>query len=849
MVIRSDWSWLTGCENATSFTIYPIWQANTYTISFNANGGSGAPGNQTKTHGVDMTLSTTKPTRTGYTFLGWAESASATSAAYQPGGKYTRNEAKTLYAVWKANTLSVVYNSNGATLIKSQGNVIDEATLATIPQIINYTDSYPDGLWNGNNANALFLEKTGYSFKSTSWNTKADGTGISLDWNMGFDSGKDLGNALGVDFSSGNKTVTLYAVWVPITTTLYYNANGGDGTMGTTRLVYDEEYTAAKNTFTREGYTFVGWNLRRDADNKWRVYNKGWFTEAELSSNGYSKTVYEDQYSYTFNHYYFEGYEGNSTYTYFAVWEKNNVIPIEVTLNINCAELKVGETFQLEATVSPENATNKSVTWSTSDNKVAVVDKNGLVTAYNAGTATITAKTVDGGKAATCQVSITYTESEITGPVKTVSLNGHTYSLYNGKVAWTTAKSWCEDHGGHLMTITSAEEQNIVSQLNQDELLLFLGGYLDENNDWNWVTGETFQYTDWSRVTEGSSYLGIQPDSSFNGTEYYIGTYPIQWSDYRLFVPAVSGFIMETEPVPDMKAAVIRSATASFEGKIDLNFYLLFSDDVPADEGAYVLFTGGETNRKLLVSDAPVVVKNGETRYLFNYPVVAKEIRDIINLRVYDGNDQIIKLTNLNESNDYTQTGVDYSLFTYCSKMLASDSSSDEMKALAAATIDYGTAAQIYFEYGDYTLQSVSDEVTAILLSDLEQYKAVFTGSLPSGVNKRALSVLLESDNSLRLSFYYDEGIDPSDYSYTIDGQDVEIIDDSGRHYLEISNVFSNHLGNTHILTISDGTDTYTIECSVLTYARSSVSNGDEARQNLGKALYLYYIMAYRLFK
>ena len=73
----------------------------TYTIYYNANGGSGAPSSQTKTYGVNLTLSSTKPTREGYTFLGWATSSTATSASYQPGGSYTANDGATLYAVWK----------------------------------------------------------------------------------------------------------------------------------------------------------------------------------------------------------------------------------------------------------------------------------------------------------------------------------------------------------------------------------------------------------------------------------------------------------------------------------------------------------------------------------------------------------------------------------------------------------------------------------------------------------------------------------------------------------------------------------------------------------------------------
>lgn len=72
----------------------------TYTVSYNANGGTGAPTAQTKTYGVDLTLSSTKPTRAGYTFKGWATSSTG-AVAYPAGGTYKQNAAITLYAVWE----------------------------------------------------------------------------------------------------------------------------------------------------------------------------------------------------------------------------------------------------------------------------------------------------------------------------------------------------------------------------------------------------------------------------------------------------------------------------------------------------------------------------------------------------------------------------------------------------------------------------------------------------------------------------------------------------------------------------------------------------------------------------
>lgn len=84
-----------------------------YKITFNGNGGSGAPSSQTKWYGESLTLSSTKPTKTGYTFKGWSTSSTATGATYSAGGSYTDNKAATLYAVWKAETYTISYNANG----------------------------------------------------------------------------------------------------------------------------------------------------------------------------------------------------------------------------------------------------------------------------------------------------------------------------------------------------------------------------------------------------------------------------------------------------------------------------------------------------------------------------------------------------------------------------------------------------------------------------------------------------------------------------------------------------------------------------------------------------------------
>ena len=82
-------------------------------------------------------------------------------------------------------------------------------------------------------------------------------------------------------------------------------------------------------------------------------------------------------------------------------------IPVEsVTLNKNSTSLYEGASELLSATVLPDNAANKSVTWSTSDSSVVGVDSNGLITAVSEGSATITVTTDDGDNTDTCAVTV-----------------------------------------------------------------------------------------------------------------------------------------------------------------------------------------------------------------------------------------------------------------------------------------------------------------------------------------------------------------------------------------------------------------------------------------------------------
>ena len=140
-------------------TLYAIWKAETYTISYDANGGSGSPGNQTKTYGQTLTLSSTKPTRTNYNFLGWATSSGASTAEYQAGGSYTNNAAVTLYAVWQLAYTPPRITSVKSDRCNSAGTLTEEGTYVKVT--FNWATDY--------NISAIYIRHK--ASNSSTWTT------------------------------------------------------------------------------------------------------------------------------------------------------------------------------------------------------------------------------------------------------------------------------------------------------------------------------------------------------------------------------------------------------------------------------------------------------------------------------------------------------------------------------------------------------------------------------------------------------------------------------------------------------------------------------------------------------
>lgn len=304
----NSWSYATYCANTggnssnRTLTLYAVWEYvpvnYTHTLSYNANGGSNAPPSSTVTNTsstYSMTVSSSVPTRTGYTFAGWNTNSSGTGTNYSAGGSVSvgANATVTLYAKWTPITYSITYNGNGNT----GGSTASQ------------TKAYDAAINLQNNG----FTKTGYHF--TGWNTASNGAGTSY--------------SVGASYNS-NANLALYAQWAINSSTLKVNPNGGTWNNSTVAQTFTQNYNTTKTIPipTRTGYTFTTWT---------RSGTNGTMTSLTGSS------------TYTF------GASNGTTDTLTAEWKVNNY----TVTYIDVIDSKTGKELGRSTASKPYNSTVK----------------------------------------------------------------------------------------------------------------------------------------------------------------------------------------------------------------------------------------------------------------------------------------------------------------------------------------------------------------------------------------------------------------------------------------------------------------------------------------------------------
>ena len=208
--------------------LYAQWAARNYKVRFMANGGSGFMADQAHVYGTTRCLSANTFRRTGYSFEGWSTTPTGPVryANLQPVSSLSRTgESVTLYARWRLNRYTVVFDANGGSGTMA-GLSVAYGQKARLPANGFYRASHVFAGWAKTRGG-----KTAYGNASYVQNlAEKDGA-----------------------------EVRLYARWAVRNYSVAFNANGGTGSMAAQTFSYETARELPVNSFSREGYEFVGW--------------------------------------------------------------------------------------------------------------------------------------------------------------------------------------------------------------------------------------------------------------------------------------------------------------------------------------------------------------------------------------------------------------------------------------------------------------------------------------------------------------------------------------------------------------------------------------------------------------
>lgn len=265
---------------------YKIAWIKYYTVKYNANGGSNAPSAQYKTQNANLTLTSSKPSRTGYTFSSWNTGKSGGGTKYASGGTYKTNSSDTLYAQWTINSYKLTVSSANTTMgTVSGGGTYDYGTSATLKatpktgySFVKWSDGNTSATRNVSVTSAATYTATfnanSYSITTSSTNTSmgtASGGGTYSYGSSITIKATPASHYHFVKWSDGNtsnpRTITVGASNATYTAvfaidTHKVTVNSANATMGTVSGsgTYNYSSKVVINAYPNEEYKFVNWS-------------------------------------------------------------------------------------------------------------------------------------------------------------------------------------------------------------------------------------------------------------------------------------------------------------------------------------------------------------------------------------------------------------------------------------------------------------------------------------------------------------------------------------------------------------------------------------------------------------
>ena len=268
-----------------------------------------------------------------------------------------------------------------------------------------------------------------------------------------------------------------------------------------------------------------------------------------------------------------------------------------------------------------------------------------------------------------------------------------------------------------------------------------------------------------------------------------------------------------------------KSATTSLNGTIDLNIYVVLSENLMDEEDAFVRFTYANKVVDVPIAEGIESVSGGILRYRYSCPMYAKEVSQVVTVQVMKG-DEVIG------------SALEYSIVTYCMNRINKSTNPAQVE-LCKALLNYAAAAQISLGYNVENLANAElDDADKVLPDgiDVSGYKSAVTGS-ETGIKAKSATLMLESEVSVRVYFTLEEGYSIDDFAFTIDGKVVQPQKNNTGWFIETDGIAAKNLDQMMEFSVGGLTVTY----GPMSYVNSKLGVSNEDTVNLARALYAYW--------
>ena len=274
----------------------------------------------------------------------------------------------------------------------------------------------------------------------------------------------------------------------------------------------------------------------------------------------------------------------------------------------------------------------------------------------------------------------------------------------------------------------------------------------------------------------------------YSGTEAQWQRIDINYSNDGLDDATVHFKCSGLPDVAETSVASFKGASLSLNGIISVNFYVQIDEGVDA---SVVFHINGNIQKKTM-AEATI----SDSRYIFACQVAAKEMADDITAQIYVNDEPV-------------GNAITYSVQQYCENKLAKDNTGKSLKNLLVAMLNYGSAAQVYFDHhtddlANAILTADKRVMAPVDPADLEDLQMAISGS-DDGIAKSGASLLLEAETIVRYRVQLADGYSIDDYTFQYGSEILPpVAAGNNVYYVDITGIAAKDLDKMYPITIGN---------------------------------------------